>query len=502
MEYVFSALHFLVLPQTLIFCLFGTLAGLILGAIPGLSGGMAIIICLPLTFGMDPNLAIAVLMSIYIGGISGGYIGSILLGIPGTTNSIATVYDGYEFTKQGRPAKALSVAATANFFGTAPSLIVAMFLSQVIARWAVKLGPAAYFSLCLFAIVLVISLSKEDIAKGMIAMALGLLPTLIGISPISSTKRFTYGIIHLQGGFSLACVMIGLFAGTTILIEYAKGDRVNGSFADVKIEGFCLKLKDIGHSIVNIIRSFIIGLFVGFLPGMGGTISNVTAYSIAKNTAKHPEEFGKGNLDGVWAPEVANNASIGGAVIPMIALGIPGDATTALLLSAMTIQGLTVGPLLFTTQTSFVYLIFIAGIFAAAICFLSQIFGMKLFPSIFKIPYHFLYPAILVCSFMGAYVSNYSYVEMGFALIFILVGIFMRYFDIPSSPFILSFVLGPMLEKNFRNAVSYALNGYKVFYTDRTAFVLLFITFSIILYSVLRDLFTRKRKLKVDTQNK
>lgn len=483
-----QALGYLANPSMAILVLCGAFIGLVLGAIPGLSGGMAIMIVLPLTFSMEPKLAITILMAIYVGGISGGYIGSILLGIPGTVNSIATVWDGYEITKQGHPTKALSVAAIANFFGTAPSLLIAMFLANIIARWAVRLGPADYFALGIFAVILIIVLSKGDMAKGIIAMAMGLVLNMIGIAPISATSRFTFDNIYLSGGFSLACVMMGLFGGTLILVEYAKREHTNGTFKEVKIEGFRISIKDFTSNVVNIARSFFIGLVVGFLPGMGGTIANVAAYQIAKNSSKEPEKFGTGCIDGVWAPEVANNASIGGAVIPMIALGIPGDSTTALLLSAMTIQGLTVGPMLFTTQKMFVYLIFLAGIFAAALCLLIQIFGMKAFPALFKIPYHFLYPIILVCSFIGIYSANYSFFELAVSLVFILMGIFMGSFGIPTGPFILTFVLTPMLEKNFRNAVCYADNGYMTFLTSPIACVLLMGTLALIVFSVVKGI--------------
>jgi putative tricarboxylic transport membrane protein len=487
-----GAISFLLQPNIILCIVLGAVTGLVLGAIPGLSGGMAIMICLPLTFGMDPMVAITILMSIYVGGISGGYIGSILLGIPGTVNSIATVYDGYELTKQGHPTRALSVAAVANFFGTVPSLLVAMFLSQVIARLAVKLGPAEYFSLCLFAVILVIALSKDDMVKGIMSMAMGMALNMIGISPISATKRFTFGLSNLQGGFGLACVMMGIFGGTLVLLEYARSERTNGTFSGVKIEGFKIPIADFISNIGNIIRSFLIGLVVGFMPGMGGTIANVAAYSIAKNSSKHPEEFGKGCIDGVWAPEVANNASIGGAVIPMIALGIPGDSTTALLLSAMTVQGLTVGPLLFTTQTSYVYLIFMTGIVAATGCLLFQIVGMKGFPLLFKVPYHYLYPVILVCSFIGIYSANYSFFELAASLVFIMLGVFMGMMGLPTGPFILTFVLTPMLEKNFRNAVSYAQNGYMTFVTSPIALALLLGTAALIIWPLLKNILKRK----------
>lgn len=495
-QFFLDALMYVMNPQMFLLVFACGMIGLVLGAIPGLSGGMAIMIVLPLTFSMEPKLAITVLMAIYVGGISGGYIGSILLGIPGTVNSIATVWDGYEITKQGHPARALSVAAVANFIGTVPSLIIAMFLSNIIARWAVKLGPADYFALGIFAVILIIVLSKGDMAKGIISMAMGLVLNMIGISPISATSRYTFGSIYLQGGFSLSCVMMGLFGGTLILVEYARREHTNGSFSDIKIEGFRIKMSELIKNIVNIVRSFFIGLFVGFLPGMGGTIANVAAYQIAKNSSKEPEKFGTGVIDGVWAPEVANNASIGGAVIPMIALGIPGDSTTALLLSAMTIQGLTVGPMLFTTQKMYVYLIFLAGIFAALCCLIFQILGMKAFPALFKIPYHFLYPIILVCSFIGIYSANYSFFELAVSLVFIMMGIFMGSFGLMTGPFILTFVLTPMLEKNFRNAVCYADNGYATFFTNPISCVLIITSFLMIVYSIFRG---KKKEKQTNT---
>ncbi len=488
MGFVGDAISTLFQPGTIGLIIFGSLIGMILGALPGLSGGMAIVLLLPITFSMDPSVAIALLVSIYIGGISGGFISAILLGIPGTSNSLATVYDGYEYTKKGHPSKALSIAATANAIGTIPSLLVALFLSQVIARWAIKINAADYFSLALFAVVLVVTLEKNDVLKGLFALAFGLFFAMVGISPISATDRFTFGVNYLKGGFNIAVVMIGLFSGAIILIEYATGSRMDGSGASVQIEGYSLKLKEFLQSIGTIVRSFFIGLFVGFLPGMGGTVANMASYSIAKSSSKHPEEFGTGCADGVWAPEVANNASVGGALIPMIALGIPGDGTTALFLSAMMIQGVTTGPLLFQNQPSYVYVIFLGGILAGMICFLGQAFGMKGFPALFKIPYQYLYPVILVLSFVGVFTANSTIFDCFLVLLFIVFGIIMSYFKIPTGPFILAYVLGPTMETNFRNGVSFAGNGYMVYLTSPLSAILLLCTVLLLVFPFIKKI--------------
>ena len=374
-------------PLTILLTLVGCLVGMVLGAIPGLAGGTAITVLLPLTYAMNTNMAMAMLMGIYIGGDSGGYIGSILLGIPGTSANVATVYDGYEMTKKGQVTKALSIATVSNFMGTLPSLLVAMLACPVIAALAVKMGPWEYFALAFMAITLVVSLSKGKMLKGFIGAALGLFITQIGYSPISSTPRFTFDSFYLAGGFNTLTVLIGLFAGSMIMIDYATKNGSNKNNFNQKIEKFYFPGKEILENKFNILRSFLIGLFIGFLPGMGPALSNVVSYSTAKSSSKHPEKFGTGCEEGVFAPEVANNASIGGAIIPMVSLGIPGDGTTVLLLSALSIHGIYAGPLLQKNNPTLVSMIFVAGIISAIFALIIQIIGIRYLPAVLNVPY-------------------------------------------------------------------------------------------------------------------
>lgn len=487
-----AALSAIFTPQCMVYLVFGTIAGIVLGAIPGLSSGTGLVIMLPLTFTMEPEAAIAVLMGIYIGGVSGGFIGSILLGIPGTTNSIATVFDGYEMTKKGEAVRALSAGVVANFLGTAPSILIALFASSWISKMAVKLGPWEYFSLMICAITLVISLSQGNLAKGMLSAGLGLLICCVGFAPICATRRFTFGNRYLNGGFSFVPVMMGVFAGATILMEYARDSK--SSQADiVKVSRFRMPFKDFSDNIVNTIRSWCLGLLIGFLPGMGGTLANMVAYAQEKSSSKHPEEFGHGCIDGVIAPEVANNASIGGAIIPMVSLGIPGDGATAFLMAALTLQGVQPGPLFAANNPVLFNIIFISAAIAAVVVFIAEIVGMPIFPSLLKIPYHYLYPVIIMLIFIGAYVSSYNmfvvFVMLGFALL----GIIMQYFGLPSAPLILTVVLGNSIETYMRRGVNMAANGWASFITRPVSCLLLIVAIISVFWGLFGGIIKEKR---------
>ena len=489
-----SAVGILLSPYTLFMMVIGGLVGLILGAIPGLSGAMAITIILPLTFAMDSNVAIAMLISIWVGSCSGGFIGSILLGIPGTPSSLSTCYDGYAMTKKGEVTRALSAGTIANFLGTVPSILIAMIACPVISSVAVKMGPWEYFALGFMAITLVASMSKGRMLKGFIGAAIGLFITQIGYAPISSTPRFTFNSYYLAGGFNMICVLTGLFAGAMIMSDYAKGETGAAGTFKGSIGKFSLPITDLTSNIVNIIRSFLIGLGIGFLPGMGAALSNVVAYTMAKNSSKHGDEFGQGCVDGIIAPEVANNASVGGAIIPMVALGIPGDGTTALLLGGLTIHGIEAGPLMQRNYPIFVYMIFMAAVFAAVIALIVEIFGIKAFPLLLKAPYHYLYPAILVLAFTGVYTNANNIFAVYMALLFTGIGIWMSYAGIPSTPFILAYVLGSTLETNFRKAVSFSRGDMLMFFKRPASCILLLIAFFSIVWPYLGPVIMKKKE--------
>ena len=472
---VISALALLFEPATFIMCFVGMLVGVVLGAIPGLAAGLAITVMLPISFTMKSTQAFALLMSIWVGGCSGSFIGSILLGIPGTPSSLATTFDGYAMTKKGEATRALSIGTLSNFMGTAPSIIIAMIACPLIASVAVKMGPWEYFALSFMAITLVVSISKGNMVKGFIGAGMGLLLTQVGYAPISSTERFTFGSYYL------------------IIMNYAHGVNGPKSSFDGKLTGFKIEKGDFTSNIPNIIRSFLIGLGIGFLPGMGAALSNMVSYATAKNSSKYPEKFGTGIPDGIWAPEVANNASVGGAVIPMIALGIPGDGTTAMLLGGLTIHGIQPGPLMQQNNPVFTYMIFLSALLAAILCLLVEIFGIRWFPKLLDAPYHFLYPAILALCLLGVYIETFNIANIIMACFFMAVGLYMMYAGIPTTPFILSFVLGSQMEQYFRKAISYGKGNWTLFFTRPVSCILLIVAIGSVIVPLVKEQKEKKK---------
>lgn len=475
-------------PMAILFLIAGNIIGIIFGAIPGLNGTFAVLMFMPLTYSMDTGLAVILLMSLWIGGCSGGFIGSVLLGIPGSPASVATCFDGYPMSRKGQAGKALAIGMIASFIGTFLSAIAAAVLSQTIAKVAFSIGVWEYTALSLLAITMVLAVSKGNMLKGLASAAIGLFMSTIGYSPVDSVQRFTFGNIHLISGLKTSTVLIGLFGMTLIIVEFGKGFQKIPEMDTAELKGLHrigLSLKEIAASGWNIVRSFAIGLFIGFLPGLGSALSNMVAYSAAKASSKHPETFGTGDPDGVWASEVSNNAAIGGAMIPMAALGIPGDSTTALLIGALTIHGLEMGPMVFKNSGKIVYMMFASVALCAIVCLVVQALGMRYFPKILKIPYHYLYPAILMVSITGAYMDTYSMYSCGIMLVFTVVGIVMSYGGLPTSPLILAFVLGPTLESNMLKAFQYS-GTVTTFFTRPLSCVLMIATILSVLSPVIR----------------
>ena len=402
-----SALLVCLKPLNLLLVFAMVAVGIIFGAIPGLSATLGIALLLPITFGLSTETSFVMLLAIWIGGVSGTFISAVLIGIPGSSSAIATCFDGYPMTQKGQASKALGIGMTASFIGTVGSVAIATVLSPVIAEAALHLGPWEYFSLCFCAITLIASLSKGNIFKGIMSAGIGLLMGCIGMDPINGATRFTFGNVYLTSGISTVAQMLGMFAMCQIIRDNAKGEAKMPD-VDIKgMKGLGVKFKDIIENIRTIVFAFLSGLWIGFLPGMGSGISNMVAYGYAKGISKEPESFGKGNPAGVWASETANNASLGGALIPMMALGIPGDGITAMLIAGLTIHGLQAGPLFMTEQPDLAMLIFACVMVSAIVTYLIQIITKRWFPYILKIPYHYLYTVILVISFIGGYgISN------------------------------------------------------------------------------------------------
>ena len=451
-------------PTGLLYVVVGTLAGVILGAIPGLGSSTLMVVLLPISYKMDITLAMALFISITIGGMSGGCIGSILLGIPGTSSSLCTVWDGYEFTKRGEPSRALSNAVFANFLGNVPSVILAIFACGVVGRWSVKLGPWEYAALCFCAILMVVGFSKGDMIKSMIAVGLAIFLASVGEDPIDASGRFLFfGRLEFLDGFNIISVMLGLFASKIILLEYARQEKTNNP-VDVKVEGFKFPKADLLKNKWLVMRAWFMGVIIGFLPGLGGPVATSMSYSMEKMIAKDKSKWGKGEIGGVLACETANNAAIGGALIPMLALGIPGDAACVQFIAALNIQGIQVGPMFMRDHPDIVYMIFIGALLSGLVTLAYQTLGMKTFPALLKIPYHYLYSTVILLSFVGAYMSTNSFYGLLVAVVCCALGVLMDCFKIPNLPFLMTYILSPMLELNIRRGLNYSQNGISEFF--------------------------------------
>lgn len=435
----------------------GVFIGIVFGAIPGLSATTAIVLCLPLTYSMSSIQGMALLIALFIGGISGGLISAIMMRIPGTASSIATCWDGYPMTQKGEGYKALGVSIVFSFLGTLFSTLVLSFLAPTLARVAIQFGAYEYFAVALFSLTMIAGLAGKSLSKGIISGVLGCVFATVGIDAVSSVKRYTFGSRALMSGFNILPVLIGLFAVAEIIakVENAKssqkGEQMKVTFK--KERGFGFTWKEFWGQKWNALRSAVIGTVIGILPGIGASTSNVLSYTVAKNRSKHPEKFGTGIIDGVVATETANNASIGGAMVPLLALGIPGDTVTALLLGGLTLKGVTPGPLLFVQHVDLVYAIFLAMAICSLLMLLIEFFGLRVFIRLLGVPFYYMLPAIFVFCVIGTYGLHNNIFDVWTVLLFGILGYGFTKLDIPASPFILGFILGPLAEINLRRGL-------------------------------------------------
>lgn len=491
----------LFVPFNLLLMFGGIAIGIIFGAIPGLGANTAITLLLPVSFAMEPTTAIIFMGSIYCGGVSGGLISSILLGIPGTNANLATVYDGYPMAKKGQSSKALGVGIFSSLIATFLSVLIAMLVCAPLARIAIKLGPWEYFSLCTASIVLVVTISKGNMFSGLMAAGLGMAVGCIGMAPVDAAIRYTFGVVNLRSGVNILALCLGLFAVADLTHNFAKGDMQSPDIDTKGIKGIGISIKEYFSHIKTIVTSFILGLGIGFMPGMGAGLSNVVAYAIAKARSKTPEKFGTGCVEGIIAPEIANNASVGGAIIPMIALGIPGDTTCALLISALMIHGIDAGPLLMSSNTVLVYCFFGTLLLGAIVTFGMEWFGMRTFPYILRTPTHYLYSGIFLICMVGLYANTYSIFNCTMIVVMAIIGLFMMYGNLPYAPFILGYILGPMMEKYLREGMTYSSSGFLMFLQRPISATLLAVMAFALFWPFIRDWREkRKKELGIETE--
>lgn len=474
--------------------LLGTFMGIIVGAIPGLSVTMGVALFLPLTFGMDPIAGLSLLCGLYIGGTSGGLISAILLKMPGTAASVATTFDGHPMAARGEAGKALGVGIVASFFGGLISYIILMLLAPFIAKFALQFGPYEYFSIGLFSLTMIVSLSSGSLVKGVLSGMIGLILAFVGIAPITSFTRFTFGISELNAGFSMISMLIGLFAVAEVLTALEDKNKPGEERAqDCKIKGFGFTLNDIKGQGSNFLISTMIGTAIGILPGLGASICNILAYSVAKNRSKHPEKFGTGIVDGLIASESSNNASTGGALVPLLTLGLPGDNTTALILAGFMIHGITPGPLLFRTEGKLVYGIFAALIVANIMMLIVEYLGMRVFIRILSVPKNLLLPIVMIFCTVGAYANNNRVFDVVVMMLFGLLGYGMKKMKLPQAPIILAFILCPTVETNLRRGLMKSQGSFLPFLTSPISCIFLLIAVGTLIWTVRKEYLNSKK---------
>lgn len=481
----------ILIPYNIMITFFGVLMGMLFGALPGINASMGVALLLPLTYGMSPISGLTMLLGIYCGAIYGGSITAVLINTPGTTAAACTTFDGHKLAQQGKAGKALGMATISSYIGGTFSVIVLIVLAPVLAKVALKFGPPEYFALAVFGLSIITSLAGDSFVKAIISGVFGLMIATVGMDMMNGTPRYTFNQVALLDGFSFIPVLIGLFAVSQVLINVETSRSL--SMKDTKILGLLPSLKELKSVGPTIARSSVIGTFVGILPGAGATISSFICYNEAKRWSKHPEEFGNGSLEGVAAPEAGNNAATGGAMVPLLSLGIPGSETTAILLGAFMIQGISPGPLLFRDNIHVAYGIF-AGLLLANLAFLIiGLFGVKLFVKILQIPERILMPMIISMAFVGSFAVKNSLFNVGIMLAFGLIGYFMRKLKFPITPVVLALVLGPMAEASLRRALILSGGSWLIFVQRPITFTLLVVTVISVMFPIIREKMTGKK---------
>lgn len=445
-------------PLTLLIMLCGVFGGLIIGAIPGLTSTMAVALLVPITYGMSANLGLALLVAVYMGSISGGLVAASLLNIPGTPSSVATTFDAYPMTKRGEGGKALSYGVFASFMGSMLGFIALYLLSPLLGNFALSFGPYEYFALVVFTLTCIISISRKSLIKGALSALLGLFLSNVGLSQIDGVPRFDFGTDWLQSGFSVMPVLIGMYAISQILDDLGNIHKpVQVMKADFTLGIFLKVVLSFKNSIWNLIRSSLIGIGIGILPGTGSGLSNIVAYAQAKNSSKDPDSFGKGNPDGIIASESSNNAATGGALIPLLTLGIPGDATTLMMIGAFMIHGVQPGPLLMRDHSELVAIIIIAYLVSNFFMLFLQLSFIKVVINALKIPQSILFPCIIVLCVMGCFALNSSITDDWIFFLMGVIGYGLVRTGYPLLPLVLGLILGRIAESQLRSA--YAMGG-------------------------------------------
>jgi putative tricarboxylic transport membrane protein len=458
-------------PLTLALMLLGVVAGFIFGATPGLTATMGVALFIPLTFPLKPDMAIGMMIALYCGSMAGGAIPAILLNIPGTPSAVITTLDGHPMAKQGHAAKAYGWALVASIVGGLVSWLCLVTFAPVLARFALKLGPAEYAATAFLAMTIIASIVPGQLMKGALAVVIGLALSVVGLDQITGEGRWTFGTLALMRGVDIMPALIGLLVIPELLASMF--ERHGAARLPYDMRNFLPTFREWRQQAVNNVRSALIGVAVGIVPALGGSVGSLIAYDQAKRLDKHPEQYGKGAPGGVVASEAANNGVTGGALIPLLTLGIPGDTVTAMLLGGLTIHGLQPGPRLFDTSADVVWHIMAAILVANLLIIAVGLVGFRFFVRVLDVPRHLLIPALFVLAVVGTYALSNQWFDVVVMLALGAVGFLMMLASIPVYPAVIGVILGPLLESEMRRALVISGGDWSTFVTRPAAATIL-----------------------------
>jgi putative tricarboxylic transport membrane protein len=486
-------------PMNLLWCFVGVFLGTIVGILPGLGPSATVALLLPLATQMDPTGGIIMMSGIYYGAKYGGSTTSILLNVPGESASVVTCLDGFEMAKNGRAGPALGIAAISSFIAGTIGVVLLMLVAPPVAQFALRFGPPEYFALMAFGLSMVVLLAGDSMLKALLSMFVGLWLATIGIDMFTDTERFTHDQIELMDGVSFVVVAIGTFAIGEVLANLTK-DASHQMFEVPKgLRNLMPNWQDMKDSRFAFLNGSIVGFFVGVLPGAGSTIASFVSYGIEKAVSKHPEKFGKGVVEGVAAPEAANNSETGGALVPLMTLGIPGSSTTAILLAAFILWGMRPGPLLIQDHPEIFWGLVASMYIGNVMLLILNLPLVPLFAQILRLPGYVLYPVILGVSIIGVYSVDNRLFDTWLVAFFGLLGYLMRKVDYPAAPLILGLVLGDLMENAVRQSLMMSQGDVSILYTRPLALVILILTALVLIGPMFRS-FARWREQMIDQE--
>ncbi|MGE4283525.1 MAG: tripartite tricarboxylate transporter permease [Clostridia bacterium] len=483
-------------PENMFFVTLGGILGTIIGMLPGLGPATGVAVLLPMTFAMGPTASLITMCGVYYGAMFGGSRSSILINTPGDGAALAATFDGYPMAQNGRAEAALAMSAIASFIGGIISTVFMVFLAVPVAKFALKFGPAEYFLLMVTALSATASMSKKNLVRGFISMFIGLMISTVGLDAQSGVQRFTFGILELQTGIDFLVVIIAFYALGEVF-KCFKEVHEGKKKMQTKFGKIWITREDWRKSWLPILRSTPLGFIVGALPGAGGTMASLMAYNNEKQLAKNPDDFGKGEIVGLAAPEAANNAASVGALIPMLTLGVPGSGTTAVMMGALLMLGLQPGPLLFTQHPDIAWGLIASMFIGNIVLAIVNIPLAGVLVRILAIPPKVLYPIVLGLAFIGTFAIGNSAFDFYLLVIFGLLGLFMDKAGIPSAPLILGVIVGNSMEISFRQALIVSNGSFGIFVKSPVSVTLIILTIVSVAYPFIKDYFDKKKKAAI-----